>query len=246
MEKVTKVSDIITLPSTADDRAVGAKYASRTLPWTFNRMSKDTKAKNQCDRALNIAKGIVAQEVLRREFESRGIKVELQRKSHREKDLFDFRIRMDGKSKRFDVKSIAYYNNYPDIGRPPFSKQFVIGNRDYPGPDWRRFFPMLMAHTQVHQDKEAYVFIISESVDFRKTVLEGRSNHLITAFPYGDSLPFYSYKRLCSAREKANKGLLSGWNIRRPTCSQRTNSMSMFFMSGQEKLNKNESRSKWG
>lgn len=206
MEKVTKASDIITLPSTADDRAVGAKYASRTLPWTFNRMSKGTSAKGQIDRALNIAKGIVGQEVLRRHFESQGIKVELQRKSHRDEDLFDFRMEIDGRVKRADVKSIALYNNYADVGRPPFTTQLLIDNRAYPGPDWRKFFPMLMAHTQVNQPKEAYIFIISESVDFRKTVLEGRSNDLITAFPYGDSMPFYTYKKLCTAREAAKKG----------------------------------------
>jgi len=169
-------------------------------------MSKDTKAKNQCERALNIAKGLVAQEVLRRELERRGIRVELQRKSHRDEDLFDFRIKNDGRVIQCDVKSIAYYNNYPDIGRPPFSKQLIIDNRAYPGPDWRRFFPMLIAHTQIHQKKDAYVFIISESGDFRKTVLGGRTRFFIAAFPYGDSLPFYSSKRLCEAREHAKKG----------------------------------------
>lgn len=206
MKKVTEASEIITLPSSAEDRRAGALYASRTLPWTFNRMSKGTKAKNQADRALNIAKGIVAQEVLFRELRRREFEVELQRKSYREKDSYDFRIGIDGIKKRFDVKSIAYYNNYPPTGRPPFSKQLIIDNRDYPGPDWRRFFPMLMTHSQVHQEKDAYVFIISESVDLRKTVLDGRSDHLITAFPYGDSSPFYSSKKLCLARESASKG----------------------------------------
>jgi hypothetical protein len=169
-------------------------------------MSKNTSARGQIDRALNIAKGIVAQEALRGEFESKGIRVELQRKSHRDEDLFDFRLKLGGAAKRFDVKSIAYYNNYPDVGRPPFSKQLIFDNRAYPGPDWRRFFPMLVPHTQIHQEKEAYIFLISESGDFRKQVLEGHSKHLIAAFPYGDSMPFYTYKKLCAAREASKKG----------------------------------------
>jgi hypothetical protein len=206
MPKLTKASEIVTLASTASDRKIGAKYASRTLPWTFNRMSMGTKAKNQGARALNIAKGIVAQEVLQRELETRGIDVELHRKSHRSNDLFDFRIRRDGAVMLLDVKSIAYYNDYAEVGRPAFSKQLIIDNRDYPGPDWRKFFPMLMAHTQVHQAKDAYVFIISESVDLRKTVVEGRSDFLIAAFPYGAGVPFYSSKRLCLAREDVKKG----------------------------------------
>jgi hypothetical protein len=206
MKKLTEASEIVTLPSTADDRRAGALYASRSLPWTFNRMSKDKKAKNQCERAVNIAKGIVGQEVLFRELQRRKFEVELQRKSHREKDSYDFRIGIDGQKTRFDVKSIAYYSDYADTGRPPFSKQLIIENRDYPGPDWRRFFPMLMAHTQVAQKKDAYVFAISESIDSRKTVIEGRSDHLIASFPYGDSLPFFTSQKLGLAREKAKRG----------------------------------------
>jgi hypothetical protein len=206
MPKVNKTADIITLPSLPEDRIVGANYASRTLPWTFNRMSKNTSAKGQIERGLNIAKGIVAQEVLRRSFNDRGIDVELHRKSHRDEDLFDFRIVSDGQKKLFDVKSVSYFNNYADVGRPPFSKKWIIDNSDYPGPDWRRFFPMLVPHTQIDQKKDAYVFLISESVDFRRTVLEGRSDHFIAAFPYGEGMPFYTYKKLCRAREELNKG----------------------------------------
>jgi len=99
MAKVTKVADILTIPSKPEDRDVGARYASRTLPWTFNRMSKNTSARGQIERGLNIAKGIVAQEVLRRYLGERGIKVELQRKSHRDEDLFDFKILSDGEKR---------------------------------------------------------------------------------------------------------------------------------------------------
>jgi hypothetical protein len=206
MAKVTKVADILTIPSKPEDRDVGARYASRTLPWTFNRMSKNTSARGQIERGLNIAKGIVAQEVLRRYLGERGIKVELQRKSHRDEDLFDFKILSDGEKRLFDVKSISYFNDYVVKGRPPFSKKLIIDNRDYPGPDWRRFFPMLVPHTQIQQEKDAYFFLISESVDFRRTVLEGRSDHFIVAFPFGEALPFYTHKRLCRAREESDKG----------------------------------------
>src|SRR6478752_2999481 len=111
MPTLTKATEIITLESTPEDRRLAAEYAARTLPWTFNRMSKNVSAKGQNDRGLNIAKGIVAQEVLRRELERKGITVALQRKSHRAEDLFDFHIRQNGALKKFDVKSIAFYND---------------------------------------------------------------------------------------------------------------------------------------
>lgn len=206
MPTLTKATEIITLDSTPEDRRLAAEYASRTLPWTYNRMSKSSSVNGQNDRGLNIAKGIVAQEVLRREIERNGIGVELQRKSHRDKDLFDFHIVHDGTLTKFDVKSISYYNDYADVGRPPFSKQLVIDNKAYPGPDWRKFFPMMMAHNQIEQPKDAYIFAISESIDFRRKVLEGRSEHLIVAYPFGEPIHFYTKKKLCLAREAAGKG----------------------------------------
>lgn len=214
MPKLTNASQIWTLTPTVSHRRTAAKYASRTLPWTFNRMMKNTSARGQNERGLNIAKGIVAQEVLKAELERQGTTVRIQRKSHRDEDLFDFHLMKAGRLTKFDVKSIAYYNDYPNDQRPPFTTRLLIENKSYPGPDWRKFFPMLVAHTQIFQQKDGYIFLISESSDFRRSVLDGRDDDLIVAYPSGESMPFYTYKRLCMAREDAGKGFFITLELR--------------------------------
>lgn len=206
MSNLSQMADIWTLTPTDEDRTKAAEYASRTLPWTFNRMMKNVGVRGQIDRAYNIAKGIVAQESLRAELRKHGCKANPQRKSHRDEDLFDFHLEKDGKLRKYDVKSLAYYSDYPNDPREPFTKSLVITNRGYSGPDWRRFFPMLVPHTQINQPKEGYIFLISESTDFRKPPFDNRKKHLICAFPHGPAMPFYTYKKLCLAREAAGKG----------------------------------------
>ncbi len=161
-------------------------------------------------RAINIAKGIVSQEVLRRALGNRGISAEVDRTSYRDADLFDLYIELDGDMTKLDVKSWHYFTNYADVGRDPFSEDLVVQHADYPGPDWRRFFPMLGARTQVGQEKEAYCFCIASSIDPRTDIDTNRIGHALTAFPYGESLPFLSTKRLISAREESEVGFYIG------------------------------------
>ena len=206
MRKVKKSSDIWVLQPSAQDRQKAARYAAVTLPWTFNRMMKNTKARGQRERALNIAKGIVVQETLARELSTRGIEVGLERKSHRAEDLFDFNIPFRGKEKLFDVKSIAYYSNYSSDVRESFTTDFLVGNRSYSGPDWDHFFPMMVPHTQIRQEKEHYIFAITESQDFRSDCTTGRDEDMICVFPHGEHLPFLTHKALVREREEAGKG----------------------------------------
>jgi hypothetical protein len=207
MTRLQKESDIWVLSPTAKDLQAGASYAAMTLPWTFNRMMKNTGPNGQRERGLNIAKGIVGQEMLKLALQQRGIKVKTQRKSHRDEDLFDFRISMDDRDVLLDVKTFHHYSDYGIEGIKPLSKKIIIDNAGYPGPDWRRFFPMLIAHTQILQQKEYYFFAMASSIDPRKDLDNGRSAYAITAFPYGEYLPFFSSKRLCLAREEAGKGI---------------------------------------
>ncbi len=206
MSTLSSANEIWELKPTEEDLLAGAEYASITLPWTFNRMMMNTGSKGQQQRGLNIAKGIVAQEMLRRALGERGISAEVQRKSHRDDDLFDFRTEIDGKLANLDVKSWNHYTNYSDVGREPFSRELVVENADYAGPDWRYFFPMLVAHTQIKQAKEAYCFCITSSIDFRRDIDTDRVGHALTAFPFGESLVFLSSKSLCLAREAEGKG----------------------------------------
>jgi hypothetical protein len=208
MEKLNRTDQIWSATPTDEHRRSAAEYASRTLPWTFNRMSKPPTAKKQVERALNIVKGLTAQGVLHDALDSAGVASDVQIKSHREKDLYDFFIVLDGVARRIDAKANSYYNDYPGDSRPPFSLEYLIENRGYFGADWRKFFPMLMAHTQIAQEKYAYFFAITESVDVRQTVVEKRRLHKICAFPHGntDLMDFYASPALCLARERAQKG----------------------------------------
>lgn len=208
MKRLSKASDIWILKPTEDDLLAGAEYAALTLPWTFNRMMKNTGTAGQRDRGLNIAKGIVGQEMLRRALDKIGVQAKAEKKSHRDDDIFDFRIKTGDKDIRFDVKTVHHYTDYGSKVVDNFSPEFVIKNANYYGADWRIFFPMLVTHTQIGQEKENYVFGIASSIDPRHGVNLNRKVHRLTAFPYGDHLPFFSHKRLCLAREEARKGFI--------------------------------------
>lgn len=207
MKTLEQEQDIWKLQPNKKDLIAAAKYAAITLPWTFNRMFKNTSSRGQNDRALNIAKGIVAQEVLRRKLSEVGIKAETERKSYRDSDLFDFKIFLNGNPILMDIKSFNYYTDYKSYGREDLSSSLIIGNADYPGPDWRRFFPMLVPHTQIRQDKEAYCFAISSSIDFRRDISTNRNDFMISAFPHGEIMPFLSDKRLILEREAKENGI---------------------------------------
>lgn len=208
MTFLSKADEIWTLKPTDEDLIAGARYATITLPWTFNRMMLNTSAAGQKYRALNIAKGIVGQEMLRRALAARGVQALTQRKSHREDDLFDLFIEVDGIRRKLDLKTVNHYTNYPHDARPPLTLELIIANRDYPGPDWRHFFPMLVPHTQIAQDKEAYCFAIASSIDFRGDVHSNRTGYALTAFPSGEQMAFLSAKKLVLAREAAGQGFL--------------------------------------
>jgi len=206
VSKLAAAKNIWVLQGRKEDFLEGARYALISLPWTFNRMSKDTGSYGQRQRALNIAKGIVAQEILRRALGGKGIKTEVQRKSHRDEDFFDFRVRLDGAASKLDLKTWNFFTDYTAMGREPLSSQLIIENASSPGPDWRRFFPMLVPHTQIEQSKESYCFAAASSIDFRRDVSTNRAAEVLASFPYGEYLPFLSSKRLCLERESCNKG----------------------------------------
>lgn len=207
MTKLTDEGQIWILKPHAEDIQTGARYAAITLPWTFDRMMKGSTSKSLQRRALNIAKGVVAQKALLREFIRRGIPAPEHEKSYRSDDLFDFRVNIDGAETKLDVKSINYYTNYDPLGREPLTPELIIKNAGYPGPDWRKFFPMLMPHTQIGQPKEAYCFAIASSIDFRSDIETNRDSFALTAFPYGAYCAFLSSSALTLAREKAGQGV---------------------------------------
>lgn len=203
---VTSPEQVWTATANTDELAEGVRYASISLPWTFNRMMMRSSTTGQNNRAYNIAKGIVGQEIVTRVLTENGIDVELPRKSHRDDDLFDIRVSIDGTTRAVDLKTVNYYSDYSDK-RPPFSPEYVMQHADYDGPNWREFFPMMIPHTQLNQDKEVYIFAIADSIDFRADLTAGRSEHDIIGFPYGDMCEFLQADRLIDARENATDGV---------------------------------------
>lgn len=212
MKQFKVANDIWEFSANVSDLNEGAKYASISLPWTFNRMSMNASSKGMHLRAFNIAKGIIGQEVLKRALIAKGIKVHLQRKSHRDDDLFDFKLELGGNLVKLDLKTLNHYNNYPKDERQPLSKALVEKFKNYPGPDWRKFFPMPIPHTQIGQDKEGYIFALATSVDFRNDIWADRpSEKKIVAFPFDGYEKFLSSKVLCFEREKNGKGVFLEW-----------------------------------
>ena len=206
MKKLKTREDVWVLTPSKKNLEAGAHYAAVSLPWTFNRMMLNTSSSGQQSRALNIAKGIVGQEMLKCEMARIGIEARTQRKSYRDEDFFDFDVEIQGRSTKLDLKSINYFTDYAPVGREPFSVDFLMQHAGHAGADWRTFFPMLVPHTQITQGKEAYCFAIATSVDLRKDLYTKRTNYALTAFPYGEHLEFFSSKRLCQERENSGKG----------------------------------------
>ena len=137
----------------------------------------------------------------------KGIKANLQIKSYREDDLFDFKVRQDGKVSKLDVKTVTYLSDYKSMGRDNLTPELIINNKGYPGPDWRHFFPILIPHTQINQGKEMYCFAIGKTTIYKGNIDNDRSDYLITAFPYGEVVPFFCSKKLCLEREAAGQGI---------------------------------------
>lgn len=206
MSKLETVEDIWVLTAEPRDLETGAHYAAVSLPWTFNRMMYNTSSKSQKQRALNVAKGIVGQEILKRELQRIGIQAETQRKSHRDEDLFDLNVDIQGQLTRLDLKTVNYYTDYDSYGRRQFTTDHLLNYASYAGPNWRTFFPMLVPHTQIDQNKEAYCFAIASSIDIRENISKDRNAYALTAFPYGTHQAFLSSKKLCSARESQDLG----------------------------------------
>jgi len=206
MSSLTTAADIWVLTPEHEDFVAGAHYAAISMPWTFDRMALNTGINGQNRRALNIAKGILGQEMLKRALAKIGVAVQSQRKSHRSEDLFDLHVGLGGHTFRLDFKTTNYYTDYQPLGRDPLDRDLIIKNADYFGAEWFHFFPMLVPHTQIRTNIELYCFAIASSIDYRNQLFTGRSGERFAAFPYGEAYRFLCSRKLCDARERDGKG----------------------------------------
>lgn len=187
MDRVTDAGDIWTLTPTLEDRYLGARYAGISLPWTWDRMEQENDRRHATrNRAFNVVKGQVAQRALRRALADRGADVRVQEKSHRETDAYDLRFDSHPAVTDLDLKTFNHFADYGVDEKPPLDAGLIADNATYEGPEWGRFFPQLVPADQFSQDKDAYCFAVSDSIDYRTTV-EGRPGYELYAFPTPDA-----------------------------------------------------------
>lgn len=206
------------------------EYASISLPWTFDRMHYGGKTqKSTNDRMVHIAEGVLAQSVLKRELANRGKKCAMDWTGYRESDIFDFKV----DDKVYDVKTMVIYSEYgKSWQRKDFSPSLLIQNYDYPGPEWRRFFPVMVPMTQLMPDKmkDSYVFGIAETkLDLRRRAPEEGDNGFWCAAPYGKAQTYFQDKKLIESREKFGKGFILKvkWERNQKVLSQEKESISI-------------------
>jgi len=182
-------------------------YATISLPWTFDRLRygpRTQKAVNQ--RLLHILIGVLNQTILERVLTGKGYVCSADWTKYRESDVFDFNIG----GKTYDVKTVVIYTQYNDsLKRKSFSTKLLISNKNYGGPEWRHFFPAMVALSQLTVDKmkDSYIFGIAETYeDLMKREPRTSDGGFWCAAPYGQSHNFFHTTGLIRQRENAGKG----------------------------------------
>lgn len=203
MKKVRTIGDIWELPISIETEMKGVDYASKSLPWTFNRMGIKAHAWTWYYRMMKINVGVMVQETLLTKLRLSGAKIDKEWKNYRTEDTFDL-VTSDGI--KIDVKSLNYYPEYDGKIRPKFSLEYLIKKRSYSGEKWAKFFPWLIPRGQVKRD-DLFIFALLSSPNYMSKKLGDRNkNFLITSPPaiWGD---FFNNKKIILAREKQTKGL---------------------------------------
>lgn len=206
MKKLSNPKDIWEVGVTEEDIQEAIQYATVSLPWTFDRMGYGGNSQNGINmRLFHIRQGVLNQSILQRIMESKGHKCSKDWKHYRQSDVFDFSI---GK-KVYDVKTFQIISSLSSkLKREKFSKELLLKNKDYPGPEWRHFFPMMVALTQLNNNaKDGYIFGFSECWnDLRKLVPQMEDDGFWSAAPYEKAFTFFQTTQIIKERELAKKG----------------------------------------
>lgn len=208
MKKLSKAKDIWPACEVQEsDIQEAIDYATISLPWTFDRLRygpRSQKAVNS--RLLHILMGVLNQTILERVLTSRGFECSKDWKKYRESDVFDFMINR----RKYDVKTVHIYSKYnSDWDRKEFSIKLLMANKDYDGPEWRRFFPMMVTISQLTIDKmkDSYIFGIAETYEdlrLREPILSDAG--FWCAAPYARAHNFLHSTRVINQREEEDKG----------------------------------------
>lgn len=202
MKRLRSTRQIWSLPITPSDVTRGISYATKTLPWTFNRLSI-TGDWTWYYRMMKIVVGVTAQDLFLRKLRAKGMRISKEWKNYRTEDTFDIKT-SDGKA--IDLKTQNHFYEADGDVRPSFSLDYLIRNRKYHGPKWKRFFPC-MAPDDQKQKKDAYVFAITSSNNYMRLKRESRRRHYLIASPANEWMDFLNNKRLALAREETRQGL---------------------------------------
>lgn len=207
--KLTSARQIWKTKITPTDFREAIEYATISLPWTFDRMHYGPRKQNAVNNRLwHIMSGVLNQTLLERELKSRGYRCELDWSHYRLSDIFDFRIG----DKIYDVKTASIFSEYSEsLGRERFTPELLIRGRSYPGPEWKRFFPMMVPMTQLNVEhmKNGYIFGYAVMpYDQRKLTPERSDNGFWCAAPYGDAHTFFHKTTLITLREEASSGFI--------------------------------------
>jgi hypothetical protein len=183
-------------------------YATISLPWTFDRLRYGPKTlqKGINKRLLHILTGVLNQTILERVLTNKGYKCSADWTKYRESDVFDFTIN----GKTYDVKTVTIYTQYNDSWqRKKFSTKLLIANKNYGGPEWRHFFPMMVPMSQltIEKMKDSYIFGMAETYeDLMKRKPKTSDQGFWCAAPYGQARDFFHTTGLIREREKVAKG----------------------------------------
>lgn len=207
MKKLQKPDEIWRVKIQKSDLVEAVKYATISLPWTFDRMRYGVSTQRSMNRRLmNIMKGVLNQTLLERIMKNKGFKCAKNWKHYRESDIFDFSIN----GRVYDVKTGHIYDEYSkQWERDKFTPELLIKNKDYPGPIWKRFFPMTITISQItyKKGKDGYIFGIAKTFkDVNKVKPLLGDKGIWCASPFGQAAVFFHSRPLIMLREEKKSG----------------------------------------
>jgi len=203
MKRVTKTSDIWRISVSNEIEKKGVLYASKSLPWTFNRMGLQEGKWTWYRRMMRISIGVMTQEALLGALRRKGLQMEKEWKDYRTEDTFDLKA---PNGTRIDVKALNHYTDYGGVARPEFSLAYLIQNRDYSGNEWAKFFPWLVPRDQLKRD-DLFIFGLLSSKNYMAERIGGRDEDFIITSPPAAWGSFLNNKKIILAREEDGKGL---------------------------------------
>lgn len=202
MTKLDSAKQIWSVTVSDSDVTKGVMYASKSLPWTFNRMGV-VGPWTWYYRMMKIVVGVTVQELLLKLLRAQGLKISKEWKDYRKEDTFDIKSPHGNK---IDVKSLNHFTEFDGEIRPHFAIDYLVDNMGYSGRKWKKFFPCLVPDDQLNRD-DVFVFAILSSRNYNSLRKGEREKNFVISSPSEQWMNFLNNKKMTLAREGAGKGL---------------------------------------